>query len=78
MINLQFYSTEGCHLCEEALLLCAPLLREGKISMTTVDIAESEKLVALYGIRIPVIQRIDSTAELGWPFDSDMLANFLL
>lgn len=60
------YSSDGCHLCEEALALC-----EGVISLNNInviDIVEDEKLVDLYGICIPVLESINSDEKLFWPF----------
>lgn len=74
---LIFYTTAGCHLCEQAeqLLLYAtaakPLVRQ------TIDIAEHEDLVLRYGVRIPVLQRTDTGEELGWPFNAAELVSFL-
>ncbi len=43
-----------------------------------VDIAESEVLSERYGLRIPVLRRIDTGEELDWPFDdADQVAAFL-
>ena len=42
-----------------------------------VDIADSDELLALYGIRIPVIKRSDTGVEIGWPFDSQQFIQFL-
>jgi glutaredoxin len=74
-LALTLYTTAGCHLCEQA----EAVLRNGLcgISLQLVDIAESEELVASYGLRIPVL-RIDGTdLELGWPFDALKAADFL-
>ena len=60
------YSSEGCHLCEEALALCE---REMPISdIKIIDIVEDDKLVELYGISIPVLEHIESKNTLFWPF----------
>ena len=42
----------------------------------TVDIAESDELIARYGERIPVVSA-DEQHELGWPFSFDELKSFL-
>lgn len=67
------YGTEFCHLCDGA----EAVLREVGISAEYVDIAEDDKLVEKYGIRIPVLQRMDTGAELGWPFDAGSVLEFL-
>lgn len=60
------YSSEGCHLCEEALALCERVIPLSDINI--VDIVEDEKLVELYGISIPVLEHIESDNKLFWPF----------
>jgi hypothetical protein len=80
MKKITLYSTLGCHLCEQALAMIQPLLEGGQGSeyvLEEVDIADSDLLVELYGIRIPVVKRSDSQAELGWPFDSQQFVEFL-
>ena len=42
-----------------------------------VDIADDDQLIERYGTRIPVLRRMDTGAELGWPFDAAQLLTFL-
>lgn len=72
-IGLVLYGTEFCHLCDEA----KAILRETGIKADYVDIAEDDELLEPYGIRIPVLKRMDNGAELGWPFDAVTVARFL-
>lgn len=81
---LTLYTTLGCHLCEEAELILLPLLQQQGYRLEKVEISESEELVELYGVRIPVIALPESLAsgreepiELGWPFDLEQLNRFL-
>lgn len=76
-MELSFYTTAQCHLCElaEALLVSTPMPRP--IPVNVVDIAQSEQLVTRYGTRIPVLRRSDTGHELGWPFTRDQLLSFL-
>ncbi|MUK39788.1 glutaredoxin family protein [Aliivibrio fischeri] len=72
MITL--YSTEGCHLCEQAF----DLLVEVGVDMEqvdTVDIAFNDELFSLYGVTIPVVA--NGLSELNWPFDASQLKNWL-
>jgi glutaredoxin-like protein DUF836 len=68
------YSSEGCHLCEQALLLC----QQANIAqqVTVVDIVEDEKLVGLYGISIPVLENMTTAVKLFWPFTLAQLESF--
>lgn len=74
---ITFYTTTGCHLCEQAaaILQRAPL--STAIPMEVVDIATSPVLVERYGTRIPVLHRSDNGNELGWPFGEREVLAFL-
>ena len=78
MLIITLYSTENCHLCEQALVLCQPFIQTDLISVQSIDIAEYDDLFESYGIRIPVLKREDTGNELGWPFDETMLEQFLV
>jgi hypothetical protein len=77
MIELQFYTTLGCHLCEEAELLLGIMVKNGIININSIDIIDDDDLMELYRIRIPVIKKLDTGEELGWPFDTQSLSQFL-
>ncbi len=72
------YSSEGCHLCEQAFVLCQQANISGQVAL--VDIVEDEKLVELYGISIPVLEKFEkgqeATETLFWPFTLEQLENF--
>lgn len=74
--DCQLFGTLGCHLCEEAETQLMPFVRAG-LQVELVDIAENEAWVEAYALRIPVLKRLDSAAELGWPFDASRIAVFL-
>lgn len=76
-MELQFYTTSHCQLCDlaEELLIRTPL--DEPIPVDAIDIAQSEALVNAYGTRIPVLRRSDTGAELDWPFDQNQLLEFL-
>ena len=76
-MELIFYTTSQCHLCEvaEALMVNTPMPEP--VPVDAVDIAQSALLVERYGTRIPVLHRSDTGAELDWPFTRDELINFL-
>lgn len=70
---IKLYGTTFCHLCEEAEAILQMLGVEAEY----VDIADDDDLVEKYGVRIPVLQRMDTGAELGWPFDTEGVVGFL-
>lgn len=73
------YHTLGCHLCElaEEQIEIHNQVSEQVISYTKVDIADDEKLVELYGIRIPVLAAKGLEETLDWPFDVHSLSGFI-
>ena len=77
--NSIFYTTEGCHLCEQAQGLLQNLLREypAKYQIEIVDIVDSETLIQQYGTRIPVLQKVATKEDLGWPFEHQSLIHFI-
>lgn len=74
--DCQLFGTLGCHLCEQAEEVLMPFVGLG-LQVELVDIAEREEWVAAYGLRIPLLRRVDSAAELGWPFAPADIAQFL-
>ena len=73
----QLFGTLGCHLCELAEAQLMPLVVEYGLMLELVDIADNEALFEAYGLRIPVLRRVDTGAELGWPFDVEQVVAFL-
>jgi hypothetical protein len=72
----QLLGTLGCHLCEVAEAELLSLVEYGLL-VELVDIGESAALVDDYGLRIPVLRRVDTGAELDWPFDAEQVVAFL-
>lgn len=77
MKSVYLYSTPGCHLCEMASEIVQPLLSNYSLYLEEIDIAEADELIERYGVRIPVLKSPLHIEELGWPFDSEQVANFL-
>ena len=74
--QLVLYGTQACHLCEEASSLLA-LLQGNGVEVREQDITDSDQLMALYQLRIPVLRRQDTGAELDWPFNLAQLMAWL-
>ena len=72
----QLFGTLGCHLCEIAEAEIMPLVEHGLL-VELVDITDPQDLTDVYGLRIPVLRRMDTGAELDWPFDTEQLVAFL-
>lgn len=77
MIQLLLYTTSYCHLCEQAEALLVSLRDSYQLQWQAIEISDDDELMSRYGTRIPVIQRHDSNAELGWPFDKQAVKDFL-
>ena len=75
MTRLRLYTRPECHLCDEAGRLLESAGRD--IEVEVVNIEDSLDHLRRYGIRIPVVQRADTGAELGWPFDLQQLQAWL-
>ncbi|WP_193074260.1 glutaredoxin family protein [Pseudomonas sp. FME51] len=75
-LTLTLFGTTACHLCEECLHLTRPLEGNG-IVVRQVDIVDSPELLERYQLRIPVLRRDDTGAELDWPFDLGQLLDWL-
>ena len=75
MSELRLYSRPDCHLCEVA----ADLIHQSGVEqgLKHVNIEDDLALLRRYGIRIPVLQRMDTGAELFWPFNQEGLLAFL-
>lgn len=74
MESLILYSTTGCHLCEEAQRVIHTALG---ITAAEVDIVDDEALMERYALRIPVLKRIDTGLEIGWPFGPEEVRKFI-
>ena len=79
--KVSFLSTSGCHLCEQAYEMTKYLIDNDSnvaetVTLELIDIADDEKLVEQYGIRIPVL--LYSSKELGWPFELEELRLWLV
>jgi glutaredoxin len=79
-ITIQFMTTEGCHLCEQAWAMLSYLQRTqpefmAKFELSKVEISDSDSLVERYGIRIPVL--VAQRDELGWPFELEEVLSWL-
>lgn len=78
MLHCRLFSTLGCHLCEEAEQALAPLLNLLPVQIEWVDIVEKEEWVERYGVHIPVVMRLDTQAELYWPFTTEQAYAFMI
>jgi len=67
MLQLELYTTDHCSLCEEALDTLLGMPEVAGLSLSVIDIADDDALVAQYGEKIPVLRAVNT--ELSAPFD---------
>nr|WP_288357624.1 glutaredoxin family protein [uncultured Pseudomonas sp.] len=68
--------TLGCHLCDYAEAVLMPFVENGLL-VELLDIADEPGLMERYALVIPVLRRMDTGAELHWPFEASQVAAFL-
>ena len=80
------YGSEGCHLCEQALAICLTVLTDKQLNeIDIIDQAnvahEAKTLVELYGVHIPVLERLSispcQNKKLFWPFTAEQVTELL-
>ena len=80
-MTFNLFTTDGCHLCEQAIGLFYYAKQQQLIANDTtlkmIDIVDDDKLAERYGVSIPVLQHQVSKQELNWPFDLDGLVDFI-
>jgi len=74
-MKLILYGTDFCQLCDEALEVVEQALEGRRYQLEIVDISTSDELMAKYAYTIPVLG-FENT-ELGWPFSSNDVLNFV-
>jgi hypothetical protein len=77
-VKFNLYSSEGCHLCEQAFNLITQIINQEEVDV--IDIVDNntgdQNLVELYGVHIPVLERLADNAKLFWPFDVEKFLEF--
>jgi len=94
MTEYNLYGSDGCHLCELALAICSTVLHADQFEQ--IDIVEQERvdheaktLVELYGVHIPVLEKLAGNTskennapvdnnKLFWPFTVEQLQAFIV
>ena len=75
MAGLILYTRPDCHLCDEAMAVLEQAAPGTEYQ--AVDIEPELRLIQRYGLRVPVLKRTDTGAELDWPFGAAGLSAFL-
>lgn len=81
MEKIIFYTTFGCHLCENVEQMFSQFFYEknNKINfeIEIFDIIDDEEIMQKYRTQIPVLKKENSSQELLWPFDYSEFRNWL-
>lgn len=77
IVKIYFYTGPHCSLCDLADLEIARTSMSSSLTIEKVNIRQSTELYHLYGARIPVLKRDDNNKEIGWPFTTADLEEFL-
>ena len=77
IVKIYFYTGPHCSLCDLADLEIARTSMSSSLTIEKVNIRQSTDLYHLYGARIPVLKRDDNNKEIGWPFTTTDLEEFL-
>jgi len=77
-MKLRFYTTDGCHLCDEAWALINPIAQRRGLTLEYVEIMDDPQAEARFAESIPVLERSDQEQPLHWPFDTAAIYRFLL
>lgn len=81
MQKIFFYTTFGCHLCEQVEGMFLHFLSEKKdkiyFEIIAIDIIDDEEVLKKYRTSIPVLKNEKTLQELCWPFSYQELCNFL-
>lgn len=77
MYQLDLMTTEGCHLCDDAIAVLQRGLKTDEVEVDLVDIVYDQALLDRYATRIPVLVDRVGGGELDWPFGCEQLAQFL-
>jgi hypothetical protein len=73
-MRLTLYQRDDCRLCDLAL----DVLAQARVpDFSSIFIDEDAALEARYGERVPVLREEESGRELNWPFDADVLRDWL-
>jgi len=76
-MKIDFFTGPQCSLCELADALLQQTPKANSLAVTKRNVRNDSVLYHLYGARIPVLKRLDTSHELGWPFTAEELEAFL-
>lgn len=76
-----FFTTFGCHLCEQVEEMLAYILQQKTdqihFSILQFDIIDDEKILEKYRTSIPILKKENTNDEIFWPFSFEELCEWL-
>lgn len=75
-VDVEVLTKQGCHLCEEALVVTAGACAELGVGYREVDITDEAELLSLYAEELPVL-RINGAVRDFWRFDPQRLRRLI-
>ena len=76
-MKILFYTGPHCELCDLAQQELEKTAYYSSLEIEMRNVRDNTQWYHYYGVRIPVLKRVDNENEIGWPFDSQMLEAFL-
>jgi hypothetical protein len=76
-MSFSLYSTDGCHLCEQAFDMLIREIGLAPDSLSVIDIALDDGLIEQFGVHIPVLERAGTDDRLYWPFSAIEASHFI-
>ncbi|AOW75424.1 hypothetical protein A3Q34_00125 [Colwellia sp. PAMC 20917] len=79
-VLFHLYSSAGCHLCEQAAELIVDIIPDHQIKVVDIiddDTSSENNLVKLYGVHIPVLERLSDNTLLFWPFEQSQVVELI-
>jgi len=81
-VLFHLYSSDGCHLCEQALALTVNVIPDHQIKLVDIidddtSTGNEQSLVELYGVHIPVLERLSDNVKLFWPFEQSQVVELI-
>jgi len=70
MSRLVLFTTDCCHLCDQAVSIVDPIAMKLKVVIEVVEITDNAEWLDKYGLTIPVLSDIQAGKDLKWPFDA--------
>lgn len=76
-VQIIFYHTTDCHLCDVAEAMISPMLVASGLVAEAIDVADDLDAFERFGVQIPVLYFPQTDISVLWPFDENEVARLL-